>query len=190
MEQSKLNEILRLHKLWLENHKDGVRAHLAGDNIGGANLEGAILRVANIRSANLAGANLERANLEYAHLEETILLRADLEYANLEEAILVRANLEYANLAGANLERANLMGAIGNMKNVKSMQIEKYSIAYTSSVLQINCQKHKINTWFEFSDDEIKAMDNGALEWWKKWKDVIKNIIEMSPAEHTGYKEG
>jgi hypothetical protein len=30
---------------------------------------------------------------------------------------------------------------------------------------------------------EIEAMDNGALEWWKKWKECIFKIIEISPSE-------
>ena len=38
MEQEQLKEVFRLHKLWLEDHKDGVRANLIGANLGGANL--------------------------------------------------------------------------------------------------------------------------------------------------------
>jgi len=32
-------------------------------------------------------------------------------------------------------------------------------------------------------------MDSGALEWWRKWKTIIFQIIEMSPAKPTGYVE-
>lgn len=39
MEQSKLNEILELHKKWLKNEDGGVRATLTGANLTGADLD-------------------------------------------------------------------------------------------------------------------------------------------------------
>lgn len=53
MEQSKLNEILENHKLWLE----GNGGRLAD------------LREADLREADLTGANLEGVNLEGAKLK-------------------------------------------------------------------------------------------------------------------------
>ena len=51
-----LKEILRLHKLWLDNSPDGERANLRGANLRGADLCGANLRGANLSGANLSGA--------------------------------------------------------------------------------------------------------------------------------------
>ena len=100
------------------------------------------------------------------------------------------ADLRGANLRGANLRGANLCGAdlwltIGNKKHIKSIQLEKYDICYTSEIMKIGCQEHKIKSWFKFTDDQISKMDSGALEWWNKWKDIIKSIIEISPCEPT-----
>ena len=53
-----LAEVLRLHKLWLEDQEGGVRANLAGANLAGANLDRATLAEANLAGANLAGTNL------------------------------------------------------------------------------------------------------------------------------------
>lgn len=58
-----------------------------------------------------------------------------------------RAELRDANLSGANLFGANLSGASGNMSELKSIFIETYPITYTSEILQIGCQKHKIEDW-------------------------------------------
>ena len=108
----------------------------------------------------------------------------------------VRANLYGANLYGANLDGANLDGAgslnsvTGNMKNIKSIACEDWPIAYTSTHMQIGCQKHLISEWWEFDDESISAMSGGALNFWKKWKSIIKQIVELSPAEPTGYTEG
>ena len=86
--EQELKEILRKHKLWLEDsdQQDAERANLSRANLSCANLLG----------ANLSGANLSRANLSCA---------------NLSCANLSCANLYDANLSGANLSGANLSGA-------------------------------------------------------------------------------
>ena len=84
MEQKKLDEILRLHKMWLYRKEGGKRANLRGANLLDADLRGANLLGANLRGANLRGANL---------------LDADLRGANL-----LGANLRGANLRGADLD--------------------------------------------------------------------------------------
>ena len=120
--------------------------------------------------ANLIGANLTDANLIGA---------------NLTDANLIGANLIGANLSDANLKGADLKGANGNLRHLKSIQMEKYYITYTSSNLQIGCQRHSIEEWQKFSDETIAKMDNGALKWWAKWKPIIMQIIEMAPCEPT-----
>ena len=102
-----LKEVLRLHKLWLDDEEGGERA----------NLEGASLEWANLARANLARANLEGANLEWANLA-----RANLARANLEGAYLEGAYLEGASLAGADLTRANLTRAEGFPPSSRSVQ--------------------------------------------------------------------
>ena len=121
-----------------------------------------------------------RANLRGADLRG-----ADLCGADLCGADLCGADLRDANLRDANLRGANLWGTIGNKGNIKSIQLEKYDICYTSEVMQIGCQRHSIEEWFKFDDEKISNMESGALEWWNKWKDTIKSIIEMSPCKPT-----
>ena len=114
-----------------------------------------------------------RANLEGANL-----YGANLNCANLEGANLNRANLNCANLEGANLNCASLNRANGNMKEIKSIKIETYAIAYTDIVMQIGCENHKIKDWFEFSDVQIIEMDGEkALKFWRKWKPILQQII-------------
>jgi len=47
---------------------------------------------------------------------------------------------------------------------------------------------HPIEDWWGFDDTRVTQMDDGALEWWQKWKPVLQRVIAMSPAEPTGYK--
>ena len=110
---------------------------------------------------------------------------ADLHGADLHGADLSGADLRWADLSGADLRWADLRGAVGNMTNIKSMQIEKYSIVYTHDMLYIGCRGYPIQKWRNFNDEEITEMDEGALEWWSKWKEWIFNTIELSPASPT-----
>ena len=131
------------------------------------------------------GANLEDANLRGANLWGANLWGAILRGANLWGAIL-----RGANLRGANLEGANLRGVIGNMKEIKFLQLDKWPIAYTADRLQIGCKNHSIEEWRGFGDEAIAEMDDEALDWWRKWKDIILKIIEVSPATPTGHEVG
>jgi len=106
MNAEKLAEILKKHKLWLDNKEGGERANLSRANLSGANLSGANLSRADLCWADLYGANLSGANLSRADL-----CLADLSVANLSGANLYGANLSGANLSGANLYGANLYGA-------------------------------------------------------------------------------
>ena len=142
----------------LDNHRRWLYDH---DGI----KERANLRGANLRGANLCGANLCDANLRGA---------------SLRGADLCDADLRDANLCGA-----NLCGLNGNLRHVKSLQIEKYYITYTSKVIQIGCQRHTIEEWKSFDDEKIRHMDSGALDWWSKWKPIIMQIIELAPCEET-----
>ena len=151
MEQEQLKEVFRLHKLWLEDHKDGVRANLIGANLRTANLRTADLRWANLRQGNLIGANL------------------------------IGTNVEGAYVGGANLGGANLRYCIGNSKQIKTIQTETYYITYTDKVMAIGCKQHTIEEWFNFDDETIDKMNKGtSLEWWAKWKPVLKTIMEIN----------
>ena len=167
-----IQEILEKHEKWLNSEEGGERADLSYANLCGANLCG----------ANLWGANLCGANLWGANLWGTNLCGANLCGANLWGANLCGANLCGANLWGANLCGANLWGVRGNNSQIKSIHCDKYDVAFTKDAIQIGCQRHAIEEWRSFSDDEISKMNDGALEWWATWKPIIFSIIEASPA--------
>ena len=122
MTKDKLNEILRAHKLWLNDEAGGVRANLRGANLRDADLRCADLRGANLRDADLRGANLSGANLRDADLRGADLRGADLSGANLRCADLSCADLRDADLSGADLRGANLSGAKGLLSSVNYME--------------------------------------------------------------------
>jgi uncharacterized protein YjbI with pentapeptide repeats len=185
-----IQQVIIDHGLWLKNEggaradlsdADLIYADLSDADLSYANLRRANLRRANLRRANLRGANLRGADLNCADLSDADLSDADLSDADLSCANLRGANLRGADLSHANLRDANLRNCIGNMEQIKSLQCDTWLISYTSTHLNIGCQTHTIEDWFDFSNDEISSMDNEALVWWKVWKPILKNIIDVSP---------
>ena len=177
-----LQKILEDHAKWLQGC-GGSKADLHGANLHGANLHGADLHGADLHGADLHGANLHGANLRWANLNGADLHGADLRGVNLRVA-----ELRGADLRGANLYGADLHGVRGNREHIKTIDAaDQYPIAYTATHLQIGCESHKIDDWWTFGDDRIIAMDGKkALRFWRKWKHLLRLIIETAPAEPTG----
>lgn len=67
--REELKEILKLHKLWLEEKSGGRQANLQYADLRHADLRHANLRYADLRYADLRYANLQHADLRYAKLK-------------------------------------------------------------------------------------------------------------------------
>ena len=194
-----IEQILADHKAWLDTSNTGKRAYLRGADLSNADLRDADLRdadlcranlrCANLNNANLSGADLCRVNLRSAYLSNANLSGADLSCADLRGANLSGADLSntylcHADLCRVNLSNADLSGVrlnycMGNSTQIKTIQTAAYTITYTATDMAIGCQQHSIEKWFKFSDAEIASMAIGALEWWKKWKPILKLILEV-----------
>lgn len=119
MNQEELNDVVRLHGLWLRRTEGGKRAVLMN-----ANLIGADLCAANLTKANMRGANLSSACLEYA-----VLTGADLTGANLSGA-----NLRYARLQSAQLRSSNLTGSDANGADMRDVCFRGASMTLTNLI--------------------------------------------------------
>jgi hypothetical protein len=127
--------------------------------------------------AGLAGANLSGANLSGANLSG----------ANLSDADLSDADLSYADLSYADLSYANLRGVTGNMREIRSIHIDTWPVAWIMSpegvaTVQIGCQRHTLAEWAAFSDETIGSMDSRALYWWMANRDFVLSTVERYPA--------
>jgi len=158
-------------------------ADMSYANMSYANMRGADMSYADMRGADMSYADMRGANMSYANMSGANMRGADMRGADMSYADMRGANMSYANMSGANMRGADMRGAVGNMEEVKSMQLEKYMIAFTSDILCIGCQQHTIEEWASFTDEKISQMDHGALEWWKKWKDFIFTAIKMTKGE-------
>jgi hypothetical protein len=187
---------LQQHADWLRDGS-GKRIEVVGADLGGAdlrraNLRGANLRGVDLRGANLRGARFRYADLSYADLSGVALSGADLGGADLSDADLIDADLSdadlsSANFCGANLDGVNLCGvnfcyAIGNMREIKSAQFDKWAVTWSADVLAIGCQQHAIEKWRHADSQWIAAMDQSASNWWSRYGELVLKLIDASPA--------
>ena len=117
--KEELAEILRKHKLWLQEDPEGECADLRCADLSRAQLSGAQLNYARLNGADLSraqlsGAHLNGADLSRAQLSGAQLSGAQLNYADLSRAQLSRAQLSGAQLSGAQLNYARLNGLAYN----------------------------------------------------------------------------
>jgi uncharacterized protein YjbI with pentapeptide repeats len=125
MTQEKLKVVLELHKKWLNNEADGVRADLYGADLFGVDMHGVDLREANMQGVDLRGANMRGADMG-----GTILCGA-----NMRGTILCGANMRGTILCGADMYGANMRGTLlygadvyrANMRGVKNIPFIPYA---------------------------------------------------------------
>ncbi len=183
MTQEEIEAVIKNHRLWLEG-KGGQRATLSNATLSNAIFRHAILSNADLSGAYLSGANLSGANLSGANLSGANLRFATLSNATLSNATLSNATLSGANLSGAYLSGANLSGAtliycIGNGRQIKSMQIDSWSIVWTNADLAIGCKQFPIKKWLSMSTAEIVELDPQAGDFAVTYGDIIKTLVTI-----------
>ena len=156
---------------------------IGGNTLQGADLQGADLRWADLTNADLTRANLTRANLRWADLRGANLTGANLTRADLRGTDLRGTDLTGAKLMGADLTGADLWNMVGNGKQIITRRFGQYTVNYTKDVLQIGCEQHSFEAWKSFSDERVSRMAPDALDYWKKYKDIIFRTIELVPAD-------
>jgi len=193
-----LEEILELHKKWLNGDVGGVRASLDGASLEGASLVGANLEGASLDGASLVRANLDGARLIRASLDGARLIRANLEGASLEGAILDGArldgaNLEGANLVGANLVRASLDGASLDGASLDGASLIRANLEGASlegaSLVRASLEGANLVGANLVRASLVGANLEGAslaAAYLQPIKEDIKNILNSAPAEVQG----
>lgn len=91
----------------------------------------------------------------------------------IDAETLIGAYLSGAYLRGADLSGANLSGA-----DLIIITWMYWTVYITRGHIRVGCQAHSLETWKDFSDDEISAMDNRALDFWKENKSMIISLCE------------
>ena len=91
MTREGLNEILRKHKLWLDDADGGERADMQDADMQGAKMRGAKMQYANMQYANMRGADMQYADMQGANMRG-----ANMRGANMQDADMRGANIDYS----------------------------------------------------------------------------------------------
>jgi len=132
--------------------------------------------------ANLAGADLARADLAGADLAGANLARADLARADL-----ARANLAGASLAGADIDSADIDGEKLTEAPLSLLNL-RWPVLITGQYMRIGCQRHTHEEWAAMNDAAINRMNDGALEFWREWRNPLLALCEQYRKNKGGVK--
>ena len=203
--QSEINTKIELHRLFLKDSPSGILANfnntdLSGTDLSHTNLTGAQFEGANLTGTKFIGCRLDSTNFLGANLTSAIIsgcycTNAVFTTANLTGAILSESGFRGTNFSNANLTGVTIDSTTGNMSEIKSMAIGGQPISYTSSMMQIGCVQFRLflnveaATLAATDNDEYRnQMHPAGVEFWSVWGDIIKSILDLSPATPTGYE--
>jgi len=173
MKQDELNQILELHKKWLQDESEGERADLRDALLIRANLRGAFLIRAKLSDANLRASNLSDANLSDANLRGTDLNGANLRCADIRGADLRNADLRNADLTYADLRDADLRGADLRYANTLLLQ----GMTVIECQLNTSAQNRRISYWKDL-DIVTAGYYQGT---WAEFKERVKRVYGDNP---------
>lgn len=165
------------------------RTHFHGALMDECNFDMAVLAHSDFREASLCGADFTGANCK------SVCFRgADLTNADFTEAYLQYADFRQSDLKDACLRGADLSYAIGDMKYIKTLAFDKWTIVYTHDRLFIGTAHDSIEGWFNRTDAELLGMrrldpslprGKEMLNWWHKYRPILSAMIATSPCEKT-----
>ena len=64
------------------------------------------------------------------------------------------------------------------------MQTGEWIIVYTDDMMSIGCRQYSLSEWWSFNDEQIADMDNGALDFWRKWRPILRQIMGLTSDTH------
>lgn len=173
MTDAEIAEALRLHRAFVFGEDHGRVADFSNKEIDGKDFSGELLMWAIFKDTTFKNCNFECSSMEYMDALGAKFLKCNLKLSSLSRS----------KLAGAVFVDSDLNGVVGNGKQLITISSERWPIAYTETHLQIACERHTIEEWWDFTDDQIAAMSKHALTWWKNWKPILKKAIEDNPAK-------
>ena len=152
--QTKLNNIVIHHGMWLNFEEGGVKADLTNTDLTKACLRACDLREVDFSGANLTNANLKGSDLRGAILNNTCLKNTDLRGANLTGADLTSADLTLA--WGVQLNEHRKKQTVNTDNAINNYDQEMYNRGLAGgkslgvSLLHLELLKHGLGTDAKF----------------------------------------
>lgn len=142
MTQDEMNEILKLHKMWLNGEKNGVRAVIEARDLFDLTMIGA-----NLQKAVISRSFIKNCDMENVDMSNTEILNTTIAYSNMENATLASADMINANMTEVYMPRSNLYKAIIYESTMRDCDIEESNFEQVTLRYSIvkNCNLEKSN---------------------------------------------
>ena len=165
MTQKKLDTVAVQHAAWLKNSTKGTYASFT--------------------SQDFTGLNFDKMDFTRANFTRCLFLRCDMKETNFSSAVLLNSNFIDASLTNAIFTGANLEGVVGNTREIKSLQIVRFPITYTSTTVQIGCKQCTIENIDDEFNKIIESLGGKHSSTWDKYKQYLETLLQISPATKT-----
>ena len=173
-----LQEVLELHKMWLDNEEGGERANLSFEDLSCVDLSYTDLSEAIFYKADLYHANLNHANFYEADLKDANLYGADLYHAIFYKADLYHANLNHVILTNAKFYLTNLYKAEGDFVSVSNIGSRNDTTHYFYKDNRVICGCFS-GTMEEFEEKVRKSYGEDKKEY-KQYMATIRILKELA----------
>ena len=137
---------------------------------------------------NLTGCDISFCDLSMCKMADAIIIDADMRYSDFEGSDLENADISWSMITAANFKDAKLDGVgmestFGVNEYIKCMQIDVYSVCYTKTHLQVQCQNHPIKVWKEMTArDQIQCGYKIGYQWAVENQEWLFKTMERYPA--------
>lgn len=153
---------------------DLTSANFSNCDLSGANFSNCCLKDCNFSRANLRNAYFKFANLRGSAFIESDLSGACLLGARIRFATITRTKMDGVDLSGVNFQAAYLTG----MWHIH-FDPGPWEVSVLANYVQIGCKIHHVTEWESFTDDQIAAMDDRALEFWQEHRETILKLGKL-----------
>jgi hypothetical protein len=167
---------------------DFTRASCHGANFKNSKIAGTTFTRTDLSDADFTNAEIIKctildswvhtANFTNTTIEGVDFRSSDLRNSDFTEAEIRVCDFNYCDLEHTKLDVKHMEAVIGNGREIKTIQTElAHVIVYTNKRMAIGSKQGSLKTWWDITDEQLKHIYREPfLEFWKKWKPILKSI--------------
>ncbi|MCV3473797.1 pentapeptide repeat-containing protein [Campylobacter sp. CNRCH_2014_2849] len=160
----------------------------------GADFTNAILQYCDFQSSIISNAVFTNAVLKNAYMQDVIANETNFKNCSLQNIFSNSARFIDCDFSGADLRENNFLktritnpffkntlisNTIGDMENICSLQVEKFSISFNSQDIAIGCKQESISWWKNVKNEELNDGREDYTQVWNAYKDILFKIINI-----------
>lgn len=146
--------ILNRHEIWKNGSSHvGMRAHFAYADLSNLDLTGL-----DFNMASFEYANLQNVNFSGCDISKSSFRHSDCAGANFSNTVVDNTSFLYANLADTTFSSTTKLTCIGNGKQLKTINVCKFLVTYSSHYMTIGCMHHDLAWWQSCTLSDIEEV--------------------------------